>query len=52
MIMFYTEKSENNDMDVIDILNRAGIIAPSWIVSAITATGSVLAIITDDYVLY
>ncbi|ASF30758.1 MULTISPECIES: hypothetical protein [Bacillus amyloliquefaciens group] len=39
-------KNNNSGMEVVDILNRAGIVAPSWVVSAITATGSVLAIIT------
>ncbi|OIK09970.1 hypothetical protein [Bacillus sp. MUM 13] len=38
-------KNNNLGMDVVDILNRMGIIAPSWVVSAITATGSVFAII-------
>lgn len=33
-------------MDVVDILSRVGIIAPSWIVNAITLAGSVAAVIT------
>jgi len=41
-----TLKSTHSNMDVIDILNRVGIIAPRWIVTAITAAGSVAAIIT------
>lgn len=38
-------KNNNLGMDVVDILSRFGIIAPSWIVNAITAAGSVMAII-------
>ncbi|PHG67356.1 hypothetical protein COI59_11670 [Bacillus toyonensis] len=33
-------------MNVVDILEKAGIIAPSWIVTAITAAGSLAAIAT------
>ncbi|WP_413305834.1 hypothetical protein AA0X95_04505 [Bacillus sp. 1P10SD] len=39
-------KSNHLSMDVVDILARAGIIAPTWIVNVITGLGSVLAIIT------
>ncbi|WGD61029.1 hypothetical protein P5660_06180 [Bacillus velezensis] len=46
VLALFSMKHNHLSMDVIDILNRAGIIAPSWLVSAITATGSVLAIIT------
>jgi len=33
-------------MDVIEILHRAEMIAPRWVVNVINATGSVLAIVT------
>lgn len=46
VLALFSMKHNHLSMDVIDILNRAGIIAPSWLVSAITATSSVLAIIT------
>lgn len=34
------------NVDVVDILARVGIVAPSWIVNLITGLGSVAAIIT------
>ncbi|MBK5508548.1 hypothetical protein GTY48_14030 [Bacillus thuringiensis] len=39
-------KNTDLSMNVVDLLRSAGIIAPSWVVTAITTTGSVLAVAT------
>ncbi|OTY24839.1 hypothetical protein BK732_07335 [Bacillus thuringiensis serovar navarrensis] len=39
-------RSTDLSMNVVDLLRSCGIVAPSWVVTAITTTGSVLAVAT------
>ncbi len=45
-LSFLALATSMSNIDVIDILSRVGVIAPSWIVNAITLAGSVAAVVT------